>query len=323
MDCKIQRTWTGEYYLCIPYSYGVDNQDSIKKESLRVWSLDPGFWVFVIFPLTTPRGNYYHQMYSPLIPLIILPHTYGESTHCIWSEMILWLIVVSLCVPLWHMEWIPLSALFKMLVGNAWTSKVAFGFSVKPCTPREVATFGFSILFIKMGLKPGSVVMLLYPMKIKCYLFHLTTGQQKRTSRRCITWQTVPNATIAASMETTARFSGFLAGPLFSMLLYSLASSFSTVGTCCGLPGEMVGWDNSNSLRSLASTFSFAWCIYSWDPRSRSGSWMLLLRHEIPGCQVGTVSCLWFGHFLKPTVGDNPVRDDSRSDLFFPSDLYS
>ena len=46
MDCKIQRTWTGEYYLCIPYAYGVDNQDSIKKELLRVCSLDSGVRTF-------------------------------------------------------------------------------------------------------------------------------------------------------------------------------------------------------------------------------------------------------------------------------------
>lgn len=46
MDCKIQKTWTGEYYLCIPYAYGVDNQDSTKKESLRVCSLDPGVRTF-------------------------------------------------------------------------------------------------------------------------------------------------------------------------------------------------------------------------------------------------------------------------------------
>ncbi|MDP2434222.1 MAG: transposase [archaeon] len=53
MDCKFQRTWTGEYYLCIPYAYGVDNQDSVKKETLRVCSLDPGVRTFqTIFDAT-------------------------------------------------------------------------------------------------------------------------------------------------------------------------------------------------------------------------------------------------------------------------------
>lgn len=47
MDCKFQRTWTGEYYLCIPHAYRVDNQDSGKNdESLRVCSLDPGVRTF-------------------------------------------------------------------------------------------------------------------------------------------------------------------------------------------------------------------------------------------------------------------------------------
>jgi transposase len=46
MDCKFQRTWTGEYYLCIPYAYGVDNQDSVKKDTIRVCSLDPGVRTF-------------------------------------------------------------------------------------------------------------------------------------------------------------------------------------------------------------------------------------------------------------------------------------
>jgi putative transposase len=46
MDCKLQRTWTGEYYLCIPYAYGVDSQDSVKKETIRVCSLDPGVRTF-------------------------------------------------------------------------------------------------------------------------------------------------------------------------------------------------------------------------------------------------------------------------------------
>jgi putative transposase len=53
MDCKFQRTWTGEYYLCIPYEYGVENQDPSKKESLRVCSLDPGVRTFqTIFDAT-------------------------------------------------------------------------------------------------------------------------------------------------------------------------------------------------------------------------------------------------------------------------------
>lgn len=54
MDCKFQRTWTGEYYLCIPYEYGVENQDPSKKEeTLRVCSLDPGVRTFqTIFDAT-------------------------------------------------------------------------------------------------------------------------------------------------------------------------------------------------------------------------------------------------------------------------------
>jgi putative transposase len=46
MDCKLQRTWTGEYYLCVPYAYGVDKQDSAKHESLKICSLDPGVRTF-------------------------------------------------------------------------------------------------------------------------------------------------------------------------------------------------------------------------------------------------------------------------------------
>jgi hypothetical protein len=47
MDCKFQRTWTGEYYLCIPHAYQVENQDLDKnEESLRVCSLDPGVRTF-------------------------------------------------------------------------------------------------------------------------------------------------------------------------------------------------------------------------------------------------------------------------------------
>lgn len=53
MDSKLQRTWTGEYYLCIPHEYRVENQDPIQKESLRVCSLDPGVRTFqTIFDAT-------------------------------------------------------------------------------------------------------------------------------------------------------------------------------------------------------------------------------------------------------------------------------
>jgi putative transposase len=52
MDCKFQRTWTGEYYLCVPHAYGVDNQDS-QNDALRVCSLDPGLRTFqTIFDAT-------------------------------------------------------------------------------------------------------------------------------------------------------------------------------------------------------------------------------------------------------------------------------
>ncbi len=44
MDCKFQRTWTGEYYLCVPHAYRVENKDPPK--SLRVCSLDPGVRTF-------------------------------------------------------------------------------------------------------------------------------------------------------------------------------------------------------------------------------------------------------------------------------------
>lgn len=47
MDCKLQRTWNGEYYLCVPHGYRVDNQDPDKNsQSLRVCSLDPGVRTF-------------------------------------------------------------------------------------------------------------------------------------------------------------------------------------------------------------------------------------------------------------------------------------
>lgn len=45
MDCRFQKTWTGKYYLCIPHEFKVDNQD-LKKESLKVCSLDPGVRTF-------------------------------------------------------------------------------------------------------------------------------------------------------------------------------------------------------------------------------------------------------------------------------------
>lgn len=45
MDCKFQRTWTGEYYLCVPHAYGVENQDS-DVNALKVCSLDPGVRTF-------------------------------------------------------------------------------------------------------------------------------------------------------------------------------------------------------------------------------------------------------------------------------------
>ncbi len=46
IDCKFQRAWTGDYYLCVPHAYGVESQDSIKHENLRVCSLDPGLRTF-------------------------------------------------------------------------------------------------------------------------------------------------------------------------------------------------------------------------------------------------------------------------------------
>lgn len=57
MDCKFQRTWTGEYYLCIPHAYSVENKDAIKRESLRVCSLDPGVRTFqTIYDPTNQRA---------------------------------------------------------------------------------------------------------------------------------------------------------------------------------------------------------------------------------------------------------------------------
>ena len=50
MDCRLQRTWTNDYYLCIPMPYGeelsVENQDQKNKGELRVCSLDPGVRTF-------------------------------------------------------------------------------------------------------------------------------------------------------------------------------------------------------------------------------------------------------------------------------------
>lgn len=46
MDCKFQRSWTGQYHLCIPYAYGVDSQDPVPQQNLRVCSLDPGVRTF-------------------------------------------------------------------------------------------------------------------------------------------------------------------------------------------------------------------------------------------------------------------------------------
>ncbi len=53
MDCRLQRTWTGEYYLCVPQEYQraekpnaieVENQDILPE--LRVAALDPGVCTF-------------------------------------------------------------------------------------------------------------------------------------------------------------------------------------------------------------------------------------------------------------------------------------
>jgi len=43
MDCKLQRTSTNDYFLCIPHGYVVENQD---HKNLRVCSLDPGVRTF-------------------------------------------------------------------------------------------------------------------------------------------------------------------------------------------------------------------------------------------------------------------------------------
>ena len=55
MDCKFQRTNTGQYYLCIPHESGVDNQDPPKN--LRVCSLDPGVRTFqTIYDATSQKA---------------------------------------------------------------------------------------------------------------------------------------------------------------------------------------------------------------------------------------------------------------------------
>ena len=51
MDCRLQRTWTNDYYLCIPNAIEVENQDLNDEEnddtpSLRVCALDPGVRTF-------------------------------------------------------------------------------------------------------------------------------------------------------------------------------------------------------------------------------------------------------------------------------------
>lgn len=46
MDCKLQRTWTGEYFLCIPHAYSVEDQGALNHEALKVCYLDPGVRTF-------------------------------------------------------------------------------------------------------------------------------------------------------------------------------------------------------------------------------------------------------------------------------------
>ena len=55
MDCRLQRTWTNDYFLCIPNAIEVDNQDLITNNHseenndippLRVCALDPGVRTF-------------------------------------------------------------------------------------------------------------------------------------------------------------------------------------------------------------------------------------------------------------------------------------
>ena len=59
MDCRLQRTWNNDFFLCIPVTYeqpqqqstttvslGVDNQDPFHRQNLRVCSLDPGVRTF-------------------------------------------------------------------------------------------------------------------------------------------------------------------------------------------------------------------------------------------------------------------------------------
>jgi len=58
MDCRLQRTNTGKYYLCIPHESGVDNQDPPKN--LRVCSLDPGVRTFQT--IYDPTNNCAYQV---------------------------------------------------------------------------------------------------------------------------------------------------------------------------------------------------------------------------------------------------------------------
>ena len=48
MDCRIQRTWLDEYYLCVPVTYKprVEGGDSQTPQNLRICSLDPGVRAF-------------------------------------------------------------------------------------------------------------------------------------------------------------------------------------------------------------------------------------------------------------------------------------
>ena len=53
MDCRLQRTWTNDYFLCIPNAIEVENQDLVDNNSeenelppLRVCALDPGVRTF-------------------------------------------------------------------------------------------------------------------------------------------------------------------------------------------------------------------------------------------------------------------------------------
>ena len=50
MDCRLQRTWTNDFFLCIPHAFEVERQDLDKSQeegkSLRVCALDPGVRTF-------------------------------------------------------------------------------------------------------------------------------------------------------------------------------------------------------------------------------------------------------------------------------------